>query len=348
MNIKNHFLFFSFQFVFAFSFFSVSNFAQQFFRGDSVALGGGMVYSWIQVDGIGVTEAIGITMTESVLSNLPSAPGEFSLNLPVVASDSLFTHVLFDWNPQGHEPPGVYNLPHFDVHFYIVSVAEREAIVAGYDTFTVQNQFIPPDYLPITNPPFAVPKMGTHWIDTLSAEWQGGIFTRTFVYGYYHGSMYFIEPMITVDHLQTHPIEILEVKQPEAYQKEGYYPTNYSIEYDNNSMLFKIYIRDFVYSGTTSIKSKEDKFPATIKLSQNYPNPFNPTTTIKYQIPELSFVTLKVFDVLGNEIETLVNSEKPEGNFEITWNAESVPSGVYFYTLRAGNFVETRKMILMK
>ena len=83
-------------------------------------------------------------------------------------------------------------------------------------------------------------------------------------------------------------------------------------------------------------------------LNQNYPNPFNPSTTIKYQIPELSFVTLKVYDVLGKEIETLVNSEKPAGNFEITWNAESVPSGVYVYTLRAGNYIETRKMVLMK
>jgi len=346
MNFNNQLFFFAFQFVFAF--FSVSNFAQQFFRGDSVALGDGMVYSWIQVDGIGVTEAIGITMTESVLSNLPSAPGEFSLNLPIVASDSLFTHVLFDWNPQGHEPPGVYNLPHFDVHFYIVSVAEREAIVAGYDTFTVQNQFIPPDYVSLSNPPFAIPKMGTHWIDTLSAEWQGGIFTRTLVYGYYRGSMYFVEPMITVAHLQTHPIEILEVKQPEAYQKEGYYPTNYNIEYDDVSMLFKIYIRDFVYSGTTSIKSNKDIFPETIKLSQNYPNPFNPTTTIKYQIPELSFVTLKVYDVLGNEIETLFNGEKSAGIYELNWNAVNLPSGIYFYQLKAGSFVETKKMILMK
>jgi len=346
MNINNQLFFFAFQFVFAF--FSVSNFAQQFFRGDSVALGDGMVYSWIQVDGIGVTEAIGITMTESVLSNLPSAPGEFSLNLPIVASDSLFTHVLFDWNPQGHEPPGVYNLPHFDVHFYIVSVAEREAIVAGYDTFTVQNQFIPPDYLPITNPPFAVPKMGTHWIDTLSAEWQGGIFTRTFVYGYYHGSMYFIEPMITVDHLQTHPIEILEVKQPEAYQKEGYYPTNYNIEYDDVSMLFKIYIRDFVYSGTTSIKSNENIFPETIKLSQNFPNPFNPSTKISWQVPIGSHQSIEVFDVLGNEIATLVSEYRPAGRYETEFNAASLPSGVYFYQLKAGSFVETKKMILMK
>ena len=348
MNIKCQLFFFAFQFVFAFSFFSASNFAQQFFRGDSVALGDGMVYSWIQIDGIGVTEAIGITMTESVLSNLPSAPGEFSLNLPVVASDSLFTHVLFDWNPQGHEPPGVYNLPHFDVHFYIVSVAEREAIVAGYDTFTVQNQFIPPDYVPVNNPPFAVPKMGTHWIDTLSAEWQGGIFTRTFIYGYYRGNMYFVEPMITVAHLQTHPIEILEVKQPEAYQKEGYYPTNYNIEYDGISMLFKIYISDFVYSGTTSIKSNEDIFPESIKLGQNFPNPFNPSTKIKYSVPQSSNVIIKVFDILGNEIEILVNEEKPAGTYELAWNAASLPSGVYFYQLKAGNYIETKKMILLK
>jgi hypothetical protein len=97
------------------------------------------------------------------------------------------------------------------------------------------------------------------------------------------------------------------------------------------------------------VTSYEDELIVdNFSLNQNYPNPFNPTTTIKYQIPELSFVTLKVYDVLGKEIETLVNSEKPAGNFEITWNAESVPSGVYFYTLQAGNFIETKKMILMK
>jgi hypothetical protein len=98
-----------------------------------------------------------------------------------------------------------------------------------------------------------------------------------------------------------------------------------------------------------SVTSNEDDIIAEgFILDQNYPNPFNPSTTIKYQIPEISFVTLKVYDVLGNEIETLVNSEKPAGNFEITWNAESVPSGVYFYTLQAGSFTETKKMMLMK
>jgi hypothetical protein len=83
-------------------------------------------------------------------------------------------------------------------------------------------------------------------------------------------------------------------------------------------------------------------------LEQNYPNPFNPNTTINYQIPELSFVTLKVYDVLGSEITTLVNEEKPVGSYEVEFDATILSSGVYFYRLQAGSFVETKKMVLMK
>jgi hypothetical protein len=99
---------------------------------------------------------------------------------------------------------------------------------------------------------------------------------------------------------------------------------------------------------SVGIDSENHPVPRQYVLNQNYPNPFNPVTTIKYQIPELSFVTIKVYDVLGNEIETLVNEEKQTGTYEITWYAESLPSGVYFYRLQAGNFVETKKMVLMK
>ncbi len=83
-------------------------------------------------------------------------------------------------------------------------------------------------------------------------------------------------------------------------------------------------------------------------LHQNYPNPFNPTTTIKYSIPKLSFITLKVYDVLGSEVATLVNEEKPVGTYELSWNAANLASGVYFYQLKAGSYVETKKMILLK
>jgi len=89
------------------------------------------------------------------------------------------------------------------------------------------------------------------------------------------------------------------------------------------------------------------------ELKQNYPNPFNPTTTIKYQIPERGFVVLKVYDVLGNEVATLVNEEKPTGSYQIEFNSrglihQTLPSGIYFYQLRAGDFVETKKMLLIK
>ncbi len=88
--------------------------------------------------------------------------------------------------------------------------------------------------------------------------------------------------------------------------------------------------------------------PTEFLLSQNHPNPFNPSTKIKYSVPQTSQVQLKVFDVLGNEIETLVNEEKPSGTYELTWNAADLPSGVYFYQLKAGEYTGTKKMILLK
>ncbi len=96
-----------------------------------------------------------------------------------------------------------------------------------------------------------------------------------------------------------------------------------------------------------SIK-KDIRFPINYSLSQNYPNPFNPTTTINYQIPGINFVTIKVYDVLGNEVVILINEEKDVGNYEVEFDGKDLPSGVYFYTLKAGSFVETKKMVLMK
>ena len=83
-------------------------------------------------------------------------------------------------------------------------------------------------------------------------------------------------------------------------------------------------------------------------LFQNYPNPFNPVTTISYQIPERGFVTLKVYDILGNEVATLVNEEKPAGIYQVELDGLNLSSGIYFYRLRAGKFVESKKMVLMK
>jgi len=92
----------------------------------------------------------------------------------------------------------------------------------------------------------------------------------------------------------------------------------------------------------------EEHTPNKFILGQNYPNPFNPKTRVKYQIPKISFVTIKVYDVLGNEIATLVNEEKPIGSYEVEFDARSLPSGIYFYRLQAGSFSETNKMLLLK
>ena len=105
------------------------------------------------------------------------------------------------------------------------------------------------------------------------------------------------------------------------------------------------FIRKLIVTG---VESNQGEVAKSYSLSQNYPNPFNPTTTIKYSIPKLSFVTIKIYDVLGSEVATLVNEEKPVGNYELTWNAAKLSSGVYFYQLKAGNYVETKKMILMR
>ena len=93
--------------------------------------------------------------------------------------------------------------------------------------------------------------------------------------------------------------------------------------------------------------------PKEFSLSQNYPNPFNPSTKIKYTIPSvgislMKFIQLKVFDVLGNEVATLVNEERPAGSYEVALNAEGLTSGVYFFKLQVGSFVETKKMILLR
>jgi hypothetical protein len=126
--------------------------------------------------------------------------------------------------------------------------------------------------------------------------------------------------------------------------------TNYNI-----SWLKGCIIDGIVYGDTSlfvSVDDEENLIASEFKLEQNYPNPFNPSTTIRYEIPERSFVTIKVYDVLGNEIATLVNEEKPAGEYEVEFRPESSikqpASGIYFYQLKAGSFTQTKKMILLK
>jgi hypothetical protein len=99
---------------------------------------------------------------------------------------------------------------------------------------------------------------------------------------------------------------------------------------------------------TTAVENDNSKKIVAYKLLQNYPNPFNPATTISYEIPKTSFITLKVYDILGRQVKTLVNKEMNSGSYETKFDASSLTSGIYFYSLQAGSFSQSKKMILLK
>jgi Secretion system C-terminal sorting domain len=105
---------------------------------------------------------------------------------------------------------------------------------------------------------------------------------------------------------------------------------------------------DFDTTGGTGVSESQVQIPRGFVLEQNYPNPFNPSTTIRFTVPEREQVSLTVFNLLGQEVKNLFNEEKQKGSYEVSFNASNLPSGIYFYKLQSGNFVETRKMLLMK
>jgi hypothetical protein len=98
----------------------------------------------------------------------------------------------------------------------------------------------------------------------------------------------------------------------------------------------------------TGTGNNTNQVPATYSLSQNYPNPFNPVTKINFAIPKQGFVTLKVYDVLGREIRTLVNEVKTAGEYSVDFNASEFSSGVYFYRLESQGFTDIKRMMLVK
>jgi hypothetical protein len=97
-----------------------------------------------------------------------------------------------------------------------------------------------------------------------------------------------------------------------------------------------------------AVRRNDGSVPTTFALSQNFPNPFNPLTTIRYSLPLSANVKLAVYDLLGREITTLVNEEQSAGWKEVEWNAKNISSGIYFYKLTTGIFVDIKKMIVVK
>jgi hypothetical protein len=212
------------------------NNSPQTIYGPAVALGDDSIRSFITLNENKRPQSLGLQFGENALKGLPTdtMPGMpdymYHLSLPQFANSTGVDHIEADWNPFGHEPHAIYGVPHFDFHFYYITPEEQASVIPGPDLVPVPAQFIPKDYfVPV---PVAVPDMGVHWFDSTASEFHGVPFTSTFIYGFYHGAMTFIESMIAKSSLETHPDFSAVIKQPQAFQKSNYYPASYQLKYD--------------------------------------------------------------------------------------------------------------------
>ena len=122
----------------------------------------------------------------------------------------------------------------------------------------------------------------------------------------------------------------------------------YLVNTDGTARPALLWLADYIKNNPTGVELQTTGVPTVYQLSQNFPNPFNPVTTIRYSIAKPSSVSLKVFDMLGREVQTLVNTQQAPGQYSVTLNAQNLGSGVYFYRLNAGTFTETKKLMLLK
>lgn len=205
------------------------------YNGAEQILGNGKAFTWIKLSSDNKPTSIGVTLTKGALENLShSTFTELVLSLsPEAVGKTPFDHVFLSFSHSGHEPVGIYDVAHFDMHFVIQPLAERNAIppyttatAAKFDNLPVPGS-IPPPYFRL---PAGVPLMGVHWANPTSPELNGNKFTETFIMGSYDGKMTFYEPMITLDYLSTKPNITKSAPVPTKFPKSGYYPMKYSIK----------------------------------------------------------------------------------------------------------------------
>ena len=128
----------------------------------------------------------------------------------------------------------------------------------------------------------------------------------------------------------------------------GYFPATYLVRADGTARPALFWLAQYIKDNPTDVGETISILPTKYELDQNFPNPFNPTTNIRYNIIKASKVTLKIYDILGREIKTLVNTEQAPGRYTVTFDAQNLSSGVYFYRINAGSFNATKKLMLLK
>jgi hypothetical protein len=253
--------------------------------GTPVDMGRGTVRTYLAFDADGKPMELGILLSADAFDGLPaehSTSGrcfdlngngridksgecegdhEFVLAMPSVVADRRdipFQWVGVNWNVHGHAPPGVYDLPHFDFHFYIANEASVRAIGVGpcgffidCDDFKRATQPVPAKYVDSrhVNVDAAVAAMGNHLIDSTSGEFAKPPrkFTHTWIFGAFDGRITFYEPMITHEFLMTRPNICVPIKQPSAWQISGYYPTRYCIRHHDRARKYTISMEGLAY-----------------------------------------------------------------------------------------------------
>ncbi|QHL88349.1 hypothetical protein GU926_13275 [Nibribacter ruber] len=206
------------------------------YYGPTTWLWGGSVRTWVEMMN-GHPTAMGLELSEEALINLPHEPSEYFLKLPGQLHATGIKSISIGWNPDGHEPDGVYTLPHFDFHFYMMTQGQIMNIEGGLDegAYSLMARGVLPATYVFGPAPFAVPHMGLHWSDVTSPEFSPAGFSKTFIYGSNQDKVTFLEPMITLAYMQSlmdgMPISS-NIPALNIVDDPGYYPSAYTLEYD--------------------------------------------------------------------------------------------------------------------
>jgi hypothetical protein len=231
------------------------------FYGTPTAIGDGTARTFVRLDAAGAPEALGVALSADALSGLPADPAGahtmLNLAFPAQAADLPYAFLSLGWNPNGHEPQGLFTLPHFDFHFYTRTEDEVMAWMPGMPGFEngarmPEERYRPQGYMP--DPSGAVvPMMGLHWLDASDATYAPGGpgFTEVFLYGSYDGEMVFAEPMITKAFLEGladgsgSPVHEEALAQPAAFAVDGLYPTRYVVRWDAEAEAYIVSLEGF-------------------------------------------------------------------------------------------------------
>jgi len=224
------------------------------YRGPAVTIGNGTARTAILTDSANRPLAISVELTEGVLAGLPAQPNNsdhlldwtYYLQFPKAAPPTGFDHVMINWHPLGHVPPGIYTVAHFDIHLYMIDTKSQLAIhYAHSETPDVADVTLPAPAL--TPPGYFIPpgtqvsRMGVHAVPKAAPEFNGGKFANTLIYGYDGvGRLAFIEPMIALDYLKTRPSDVRPVAVPSSYSFAGDYPARYSVTYDAKRRTYRV------------------------------------------------------------------------------------------------------------